>query len=87
MGNEETTTPQTATASLVTAPNLREQGRRYFWPYSPGDDFYEALIEAHRDLDDERSRMLNCRLILLLANQVGDIGALRAALDEARKGV
>jgi hypothetical protein len=87
VGNEETTTPQAAAAGLVTAPNLREQGRRYFWPYSPGDDFYEALIEAHRDLDDERSRMLNCRLILLLANQVGDIGTLRAALDEARKGV
>ncbi len=87
MGNEETTTPQTAAADLVTAPNLREQGRSYFWPYSPGDDFYEALIEAHRDLDDERSRMLNCRLILLLANQVGDIAVLRAALDEARKGV
>ena len=87
MGNEETTTPQTAAASLVTAPNLREQGRRYVWPYSPGDDFYEALIEAHRDLDDERSRMLNCRLILLLANQVGDIATLRAALDEAKKGV
>ena len=31
--------------------------------------------------------MLNCRLILLLANHVGDIGLLRAALDDARKGV
>ena len=85
MGNDDTTTA-TATG-LVTAANLREQGKTYFWPYSPGDDFYEALIDAHRDLSEEQSRMLNCRLILLLANQVGDIALLRAALEEARKGV
>lgn len=50
------------------------------------DDFYEALIAAHRDLTDEQSVALNCRLILILANQVGDVAVLKAALAEARRG-
>ena len=34
------------------------------------DDFYEALIDTHRDLDSTASHALNARLILLLANHV-----------------
>lgn len=49
------------------------------------DDFYEALIDAHRDLDDEQSRLLNARLILLLANHIGDAEVLREALRLARE--
>ena len=48
------------------------------------DDFYEALLDAHRDLTREESDALNARLILLLVNHVGDIGVLREALAEAR---
>ncbi|CAO3432514.1 DUF2783 domain-containing protein [Azospirillum doebereinerae] len=51
------------------------------------DDFYEALIDAHRDLSAGQSGMLNARLILLLANQVGDMETLREALAKAREGV
>ena len=51
------------------------------------DDFYESLIAAHRDLTEEQSRMLNARLILLLANQIGDTEILRAAIAKARDGV
>lgn len=51
------------------------------------DDFYEALIDAHRDLDAARSQMVNARLILLLANHIGDLGVLREALRHARAGV
>ncbi|MBM3525985.1 MAG: DUF2783 domain-containing protein [Alphaproteobacteria bacterium] len=51
------------------------------------DAFYEALIDAHRDLDSERSAMLNAKLILLLANQVGDLAVLREALALARAGL
>ena len=36
------------------------------------DDFYQALIEAHAGLSEQESAALNARLILLLANQVGD---------------
>ncbi|MBP7454032.1 MAG: DUF2783 domain-containing protein [Ottowia sp.] len=72
---------------LNTEPNFREAGQRYFQAYSPGDDFYEALIDTHRDLSDEQSALLNARLILLLANHVGDIAVLRQAMAIAREGV
>ena len=48
------------------------------------DDFYEALIEAHRDLDDAQSEAFNARPILLLANQVGDHNKLISAIQMAR---
>lgn len=72
---------------LQLQPHLAEPGQRYFRDFTPGDDFYEALIEAHRDLGDEQSEMLNAKLILLLANHVGDIGVLREALALAREGL
>ncbi|ATE61436.1 DUF2783 domain-containing protein [Thauera sinica] len=72
---------------LNTQPNLSEPGKRYFRAFSPGDDFYEALIETHRDLSDEQSAMVNARLILLLANHIGDIPVLREAMRVAREGV
>ena len=72
--------------ALNTQPNLFEPGKRYFRTFSPGDDFYEALIETHRDLGDEQSAMVNARLILLLANHIGDISVLREALRVAREG-
>ena len=78
---------QGAQSDLVTEPNLHERGRGFLWPYAPGDEFYEALIDAHRDLSDEQSQMLNCKLILLLANQVGNIAVLKQALHAARQGV
>lgn len=72
---------------LNTQPNFSEAGQGYFQAYSPGDDFYEALIDTHRDLSDEQSAMVNARLILLLANHIGDIGVLREAMRIARDGV
>jgi hypothetical protein len=61
-------------ATLVTSPHLEAP-----------DDFYEALIEAHKDLDMEESQALNARLILLLANHVGRMDVLKEALAAARK--
>lgn len=71
--------------SLNLKPNFNEPGKRYFRAFSPGDDFYEALIDAHRDLSDEQSAMVNAKLVLLLANHIGDISVLREALRIARK--
>jgi hypothetical protein len=48
------------------------------------DDFYEALIDAHRELSLEQSQMLNAKLILLLANHIGDLDVLREAMRIAR---
>ena len=83
-------TPQNTPAGagqLILTPNFREPGKRYFRDFTPGDDFYEALIDMHRDLSDEQSQLLNAKLILLLANQVGDIALLKQALAIAREGV
>jgi hypothetical protein len=58
---------------LNTQPNLE----------SP-DDFYEALIEAHRDLSAAQSQALNAKLVLLLANHIGSMAVLAEALQAAR---
>jgi len=50
------------------------------------DDFYEALIDTHRDLTLEQSQVVNAKLILLLANHIGDLNVLRDALKRARDG-
>lgn len=51
------------------------------------DDFYEILIEAHRGLAADQSGLLNAKLILLLANQIGHLAVLRAAIAKARAGI
>ena len=45
---------------------------------------YRALIEAHRGLSDEESAVLNTRLVLILANQIGDLQVLEEAIALAR---
>ena len=51
------------------------------------DDFYEALVAVHRDLTPDQSRLVNAKLILLLANHIGDFGVLREAIAKARQGI
>jgi hypothetical protein len=48
------------------------------------DAFYERLIDAHHGLSDEQSQMLNAKLVLLLANHIGDIDVIGEALVIAR---
>jgi hypothetical protein len=72
---------------LQLDPNFHEAGKRYFRDFSPGDDFYQLLIDTHRDLSDEQSALVNAKLVLLLANHIGDIAVLREALQHAREGV
>jgi hypothetical protein len=62
--------------TLNTGPNL-----------ASGDEFYEELIELHRGLTEAQSALLNAELILLLANHIGDMEVLRAALAAAREGL
>ena len=69
------TTDKPGKARLITEPNIPDP-----------DGFYERLIAAHRDLDDEQSAALNSRLILLLANHIGDNAVLVQAIDEAANG-
>ncbi|MFM7632168.1 MAG: DUF2783 domain-containing protein [Betaproteobacteria bacterium] len=71
--------------SLITEPNFHEPGKRYFRDFSPCDDFYQLLIDTHRDLSESQSAMLNAKLILILANHIGDISVLREAMQIARQ--
>jgi len=49
------------------------------------DDFYDALIALHRDLTPEQSAKVNAKLVLLLANHVGNMAVLKQALEAARE--
>ena len=48
------------------------------------DGFYEQLLDAHQGLSKEQSELLNARLILLLANQVGDAKVLQECVAAAK---
>lgn len=48
------------------------------------DGFYQELLGAHDGLTKEESDAFNARLILTLANHIGDRGVLRDALDVAK---
>jgi hypothetical protein len=50
------------------------------------DGFYERLLDAHQGLSPAESELLNARLILLLANQVGDAEVLKQCIEAARQG-
>jgi hypothetical protein len=63
-------------ATLNTEPNL-----------AAPDDFYERLIATHCGLSDEESALVNAKLILLLANHIGDPGVLEEAMAAARQSV
>ena len=49
------------------------------------DDFYESLIALHRDLTENESALVNAKLILLLANHIGDTEVIAAAMAAARE--
>ena len=51
------------------------------------DDFYQELVDMHRDLSEQQSRLVNAKLILLLANHVGDPAVLREAMRAARQDI
>lgn len=60
-------------ASLIIEPNIPRP-----------DDFYEALIDMHRDLTPAQSEAVNATLVLLLANHIGHVDILREAMERAR---
>lgn len=62
-------------AKLITAANIDRP-----------DDFYAELIAAHENLSKAESDALNARLILLLANHIGDRNVLSEALNAAARG-
>lgn len=61
--------------ALVTKPNIAD-----------ADGFYARLLATHRGLTEAESHALNARLVLILANHVGEADVLEAALALARDG-
>ena len=49
------------------------------------DDFYARLIELHEGLSSEESHKINAKVILMLANHVGDTDVLYEVLDYVSK--
>ena len=60
-------------AAIKTASNFQD-----------ADAFYECLLDAHQGLSREKSELLNARLILIMANQLGSTALLQACLAAAR---
>ena len=52
--------------------------------FQDADAFYERLLDAHQGLSPAQSALLNARLILVMANQLGDTALLQSCLDAAR---
>ena len=52
--------------------------------FQDADAFYEQLLNAHLGLSREQSEALNARLILVLANQLGDTALLSDCLEAAK---
>lgn len=53
--------------------------------FADADSVYRLIAQAHRDLDAAQSAALNARLVLILANHIGDEQVLREALALALK--
>ncbi len=62
------------TTDLILTPNLDN-----------ADDFYATLLAAHEGLTKEESDALHARLILILANHIGDNKLLEQAIEAARQ--
>lgn len=69
-------TAKKSASKLIVEPNI-----------ACPDDFYERLIETHRGLSDEQSRDVNCKLVLLMANHIGDMDILTEAMTLSREGL
>ncbi|ASP31896.1 DUF2783 domain-containing protein [Labrenzia sp. VG12] len=59
---------------VVTAPNLDKP-----------DEFYARLLAAHEGLSKAESDAFNARLILLMANRIGDLSELDALMEAAKR--
>lgn len=49
------------------------------------DGFYQELIDSQRDMSEAEAETMNCKLILILANHIGDREVLRQAIATAAK--
>lgn len=69
-----------AEAAIASSGKLAREAR-----FADPDAAFRLLAEAHRDLDERASAALNARLVLILANQLGELDLLREAVALARE--
>ena len=74
-------------AELKLTPHFHDAQRPPSGSPAVSDDFYEALLDADQGLDKDQSDLLNAKLILVLANHIGDLDLLRQALALARADI
>ncbi|MBR1175300.1 DUF2783 domain-containing protein [Bradyrhizobium sp. KB893862 SZCCT0404] len=58
---------------LRTTPNIADP-----------DGFYQELIESQREMTEAEAELMNCKLVLILANHIGDRSVLSEAIERAR---
>ncbi len=51
------------------------------------DGFYDELLCLHSGLDESQSNVVHAKLVLLLANHIGDRDVLSEAISIARRGI
>ncbi|MFC5419816.1 DUF2783 domain-containing protein [Bosea eneae] len=69
-----------AAATIAPATELASESR-----FADPDAAFRLLAQAHRDLDERDSAAFNARLVLILANHIGDEQVLREAVALARE--
>jgi Protein of unknown function (DUF2783) len=56
-------------------------------PAADPDAIYQILVDAHEDLTAEQVHLVDTRLILLLANHIGEPAVVAQAVVAARDGI
>ncbi|WP_349236376.1 DUF2783 domain-containing protein [Bosea sp. Tri-44] len=69
-----------AAVAMTPASGLARETR-----FADPDAAFRLLAQAHRDLDERESAALNARLVLILANHIGDERVLREAVALAHE--
>ena len=68
----------------MTLSSTSETALKTSLHFQDADTFYENLLDAHHGLSPEESALFNARLILILANQLGDALVLQACVAAAK---
>ena len=61
----------------MSIASIQKPGKK---SHCESDEFYSAMLQIHRGLDLDESTTLNARLVLLLANEIGDIERVKTIM-------
>ncbi|MHB1668592.1 MAG: DUF2783 domain-containing protein [Thiomonas sp.] len=72
---------------LILSPHFHDTAQAGPYGHMAADAFYAELLQTHEGLSAPQSALLDARLVLLLANHIGNLSVLRAALQAACEGI